>query len=70
MVKYKQKTLFERDKMEVKCEYCGLVREKDIFVIGASTKNDWCMHEGTGKMSCPDCYQKAQNEAIQILNSL
>lgn len=46
----------------LKCEYCGKIKKEITFVIGASTKNDWCMHEGTGKMSCPDCYTKASKE--------
>jgi len=46
----------------IKCEYCGKVKEETIFVIGASSKPDWCMVEGTGKMTCPDCYEKASTE--------
>lgn len=46
----------------VKCEYCGKEKKDSIFVIGASNKPDWCMHEGTGKMSCPECYEKASKE--------
>ena len=52
------------------CEYCGAVREVVQFVIGASRKADWCMHEGTGKVSCPECYDKAQEEAKKIIDNL
>ena len=45
------------------CEFCGKEKEDFSFVIGASNEADWCMHEGTGKMSCPECYSLAQQEA-------
>ena len=58
------------------CTYCGAVKEEIIFCIGASSKKDWCMVEGTGKMTCPACYDKAMNEGkaaierhIQWVNS-
>ncbi len=38
------------------CDYCGKEKDKIIFVIGASRKPDWVMNEGTGKISCPDCF--------------
>lgn len=44
------------------CEFCGAEKKETCFVIGASNQPDWCMHEGTGKLSCPDCYEKASNE--------
>ena len=44
------------------CAYCGATKKEIIFVIGASSKPDWCMIEGTGKMACPDCYEKAMEE--------
>ena len=44
------------------CEYCGKTKNEIIFSIGASRKPDWCMIEGTGKMTCPDCYEKASKE--------
>ena len=50
------------------CEYCGKTKEGLSFMIGASLEPDWCMIEGTGKMSCPDCYEEASqdgSEAIQ-----
>jgi hypothetical protein len=52
------------------CEYCGKVKQEIIFAIGASNKADWCMHEGTGKVSCPDCYAKASKEAQDIIHKI
>ena len=51
------------------CEYCGKVKDEVIFIIGASSKPDWCMHAGTGKMSCPDCYDIAQKEATERIDA-
>lgn len=45
------------------CEFCGAVKKTLSFVIGASSKPDWCMIYGTGKMACPACYETAQAEA-------
>ena len=44
------------------CAFCGKVKEEVCFVIGASSKPDWCMVYGTGKMTCSDCYEKAMRE--------
>lgn len=41
------------------CDYCGARKAEASFCIGASSKADWCMIEGTGNMACPSCYQKA-----------
>jgi hypothetical protein len=46
------------------CEYCGKTKQEVSFFIGAAKEADWCMHEGTGKISCPDCYDTAQKEAL------
>ena len=48
---------------KLKCEWCGKEKEEISFYIGASTKPDWCMVEGTGKITCPNCYDKAILEA-------
>ena len=52
--------------MNVICEFCGKKKEKDKkgydFVIGASPQPDWTMVEGTGKMTCPDCFKSAVAE--------
>ena len=47
---------------QIECAYCGKVKKEVIFCIGASSKKDWCMVEGTGKMACPDCYDTAMAE--------
>ena len=44
---------------KLECAYCGKIREKVMFVIGASREPDWVMVEGTGKITCPDCWDKA-----------
>jgi len=41
------------------CDYCNAHKEKVVFAIGAARVPDWCMVEGTGNITCPDCYQKA-----------
>ena len=50
------------------CEFCGKKKEEDVFVIGASSKPDWCMIIGTGKMSCPECYEKASKEGEKVVD--
>lgn len=54
---------------EIKCAYCGRVREKLMFVIGASKDVDWVMWEGTGKMSCdnPVCWEKGKSEGQKAI---
>ena len=44
------------------CAFCGATKPEVMFVIGASSKPDWCMIYGTGKMACPACYEKAMAE--------
>jgi len=53
----------------LKCEYCGKVKEEFSFVIGASLKPDWCMIEGTGKITCPDCYGTASKEGNNAIEN-
>ena len=50
------------------CEFCGAVKNEVIFVIGASSKPDWCMVEGSGKMTCPDCYHEAMEEGQERID--
>lgn len=50
------------------CNYCGRKKEGLSFWIGASNKPDWTMVEGTGKMTCPDCYEKAMKEGREAIN--
>ena len=51
------------------CEYCGKVKEEFSFIIGASLNPDWCMIEGTGKITCPDCYSIASEEGNASINN-
>lgn len=44
------------------CDYCGKVKKEVSFFIGASLKPNWTMHEGTGKISCPECYNIGSKE--------
>ena len=44
------------------CEYCGKEKEELSFFIGASKEPDWTMIEGTGKITCPDCYNVGVKE--------
>ena len=53
----------------VKCEYCGKVKEDNSFFIGASNTPDWVMNEGTGKMSCPDCFDKGWKEGQNAIDN-
>ena len=50
------------------CEYCGKTKEGLSFYIGASAGPDWCMVEGTGKITCPDCYNKAQAVGQEVIH--
>ena len=50
------------------CEYCGQVKEKFSFMIGASLEADWVMNEGTGKISCPDCFEIGRKEGQAAVN--
>ena len=66
----KHMNLIDRMQREQKtiCEYCGAEKEGLSFMIGASKTPDWCMIEGTGKMACPVCYEKAMREGIEVIN--
>jgi len=51
------------------CEYCGRINTDDGFRIGAKLATDggFTMVEGTGKMSCADCYPIAAEEAEKAM---
>ena len=51
------------------CEYCGKVKNEVSFFIGESLQKDWTMHEGTGKISCPDCYDIASEKSQNKINN-
>lgn len=44
------------------CDYCGTTKDTVVFVIGASREPEWVMNEGTGKISCPACFDKGRAE--------
>ena len=51
------------------CDYCGKEKDGLSFCIGASKEPDWVMVEGTGKMTCPDCWTKAREEGQQAIDN-
>lgn len=53
---------------KIKCNYCGAEKKDPIFVIGASPKPEWTMIWGTGKITCPDCYDVAAKEGRKSLD--
>jgi len=55
---------------KLKCEYCGKEKEEISFFIGATNVPDWCMIEGTGKIACPACYEKASMEGQEIIRKV
>lgn len=57
---------------KIVCAYCGQEKTEIRFMIGATGKFDmeWCMHEGTGKMSCPNCHPIAKAEAKAVIDRL
>lgn len=60
-----KKSVFDNNKMV--CEYCAAVREEVMFCIGASKAADWVMHEGTGKVSCPNCWEIGKKEGREAI---
>jgi hypothetical protein len=54
---------------KLKCEFCGAEKEEFTFIIGASPKPDWCMIEGTGKITCPECYKIASKEGSDKIDN-
>jgi len=69
-MKKQRRDLIDRMQRERKtiCEYCGKEKEGLSFVIGACSKPDWVMVEGTGKMACPDCSGKAMAEGAAAID--
>lgn len=47
---------------KLKCAYCRQEKKEITFYIGASPEPAWTMVEGTGKITCPNCYHKAMKE--------
>ena len=55
----------------VVCDYCGAEKSEVSFMIGASLDaTDWVLWEGTGKYSCPDCYDRGKAESKSVIQSL
>jgi hypothetical protein len=54
---------------KLECYYCDAVKEEISFMIGASLQPEWTMHEGTGKVSCPDCHSRGVEEAENVLRN-
>lgn len=54
---------------KLKCNYCGKVRDKVMFCIGASREKDWVMWEGTGAVSCPDCWEFAKEHSRKVIDN-
>jgi len=50
------------------CDFCGATKDEVSFFIGATNEPDWCMIEGTGKISCPACYPKASQEGQDAID--
>lgn len=61
-------------KNSIQSAYCGKVKGKVEFIIWAGRTDkdgktdDFCMVYGTGKMSYPDCYPRARQEADDRIN--
>jgi len=51
------------------CDYCGKINTENGFWIGAKLDEDsgFTMMEGTGKMSCQNCYAIAREEAEKAM---
>ena len=62
------KTKTRQTPEQLTCAYCGAIKQEISFFIGATKKADWCMVEGTGKMTCPNCYDKAMAEGKEALD--
>ncbi len=63
----KKKSKFDNSKMV--CDYCQCVQEQVMFCIGASRQADWVMHEGTGKISCPGCWEIGSEEGRKAIEN-
>lgn len=49
------------------CAYCGKTKQGLSFMIGAAKTPDWTMIEGTGKITCPDCYKVAEDIGQEVI---
>ena len=53
----------------MKCAYCGKEKTETMFVIGASNEPEWVMNEGTGKISCPDCFKLGSEDGQKAIDN-
>lgn len=53
---------------KIVCAYCGKQKAEISFYIGASIEPDWVMIEGTGKMTCPECWEIARKEGQDAIH--
>lgn len=72
MNKLSRQAIFNKMQTENKtiCEYCGEEKQGLSFVIGASKEPEWVLIEGTGKMCCPKCWEKARKEGQEVIKRL
>lgn len=49
------------------CYYCGEEKKEVTFYIGASLEADWVMVEGTGRVTCPDCWERATKDGQEAI---
>ena len=61
---------FGKDQRKMICDYCGKEQEKIMFMIGAAKTmgENWIMHEGTGKISCPEHNEQGTAEGIKAID--
>lgn len=53
----------------LKCDYCGKEKAEISFFIGASLQPDWTVIEGTGKVTCPDCWNIAKEDGKKAIEN-
>ncbi len=55
---------------KLRCGYCDKEQTVNDSVVNAGNGPGWVMNESTGKVSCPDCYYKAEQEARKAIYGL
>ncbi len=51
------------------CDYCGERKKEVSFFIGASPVPSWVMNEGSGKISCPLCFELGKAEGKKCIDA-
>jgi hypothetical protein len=54
--------MFNEKEKKMICDYCGAEKDGIMFFIGASKAAAWTMVEGTGKITCPACWERAMKD--------